>query len=127
MEQDLGAKLDWVAVDHVDTVHPCVHVIVHGHDQMVIDGVDGRVYHVTLSDPSTAEQALIGAIDEVARGTGVYRPTSTGRSPKAIMSASPAVTMTPLSAPTSGGLRRCAAPASSSGSDADRWLVPTDF
>jgi len=29
-ERDLGTKLDWVAVDHHDTAHPHVHVIVRG-------------------------------------------------------------------------------------------------
>lgn len=30
MEKDLGAKLDWVAVDHWNTEHPHVHLIVRG-------------------------------------------------------------------------------------------------
>ena len=30
MEKDLGSKLDWVAVDHWNTQHPHVHVIVRG-------------------------------------------------------------------------------------------------
>ena len=30
MEKDLGAKLDWVAVDHWNTQHPHVHIIVRG-------------------------------------------------------------------------------------------------
>jgi type IV secretory pathway VirD2 relaxase len=30
MEKDLGTKLDWVAVDHWNTQHPHVHVIVRG-------------------------------------------------------------------------------------------------
>ena len=58
---------------------------------VVIDGIDGRVHHVSLPDSSVAEQASIGAIVEVgrarsqrpadrniaqvARGTGVYRPS----------------------------------------------------
>jgi hypothetical protein len=58
---------------------------------VVIDGIDGRVHHVSLPDPSPAEQAPIGAIvevgrarsrrpadrniAEVARDTGVYRPS----------------------------------------------------
>jgi hypothetical protein len=59
---------------------------------VVIDGIDGRVHHVALPDASAADQALIGAIvevgsarsqrpadhniAEVARGTGVYRPSA---------------------------------------------------
>jgi type IV secretory pathway VirD2 relaxase len=30
MEQDLGTKLDWVAVDHFNTGHPHTHIIVRG-------------------------------------------------------------------------------------------------
>ncbi len=37
MEKDLGAKLDWVAVDHWNTQHPHVHIIVRG---VVDDGQD---------------------------------------------------------------------------------------
>src|SRR5262249_10210868 len=58
---------------------------------VVIDGIDGRVHHVALPDGSAAGQVPIGAIvevgrtrdgrpadrniAEVARGTGVYRPS----------------------------------------------------
>src|SRR5690606_15944921 len=30
MEKDLGTRLDWVAVDHWNTEHPHVHLIVRG-------------------------------------------------------------------------------------------------
>ena len=30
MERDLGARLDWVAVDHWDTEHPHTHIVVRG-------------------------------------------------------------------------------------------------
>jgi type IV secretory pathway VirD2 relaxase len=30
MEQDLGTKLDWVAVDHFNTGHPHTHIVVRG-------------------------------------------------------------------------------------------------
>ncbi|RZJ97552.1 MAG: DUF3363 domain-containing protein [Novosphingobium sp.] len=33
MEKDLGTKLDWVAVDHFNTAHPHVHMIVRGEDE----------------------------------------------------------------------------------------------
>ncbi|MDX8449637.1 relaxase/mobilization nuclease RlxS [Mesorhizobium captivum] len=32
MEEDLGTKLDWVAVDHFNTGHPHTHIIVRGKD-----------------------------------------------------------------------------------------------
>ena len=34
LEGDLGTKLDWVAVNHFNTGHPHVHVIVNGRDQL---------------------------------------------------------------------------------------------
>lgn len=34
MEADLGTKLDWVAVNHYNTGHPHVHVIVNGRDDL---------------------------------------------------------------------------------------------
>ncbi len=42
VEADLGTKLDWVAVNHYNTGHPHVHVIVNGRDDtggdLVING-----------------------------------------------------------------------------------------
>lgn len=32
MEEDLGTSLDWVAADHVDTLHPHTHVMLRGKD-----------------------------------------------------------------------------------------------
>ena len=32
MEQDLGTTLDWVAADHLDTLHPHTHIILRGKD-----------------------------------------------------------------------------------------------
>jgi len=37
VEADLGTKLDWVAVNHYNTGHPHVHVIVNGRDDMGAD------------------------------------------------------------------------------------------
>ena len=34
VEADLGTKLDWVAVNHYNTGHPHVHVIVNGRDEL---------------------------------------------------------------------------------------------
>jgi type IV secretory pathway VirD2 relaxase len=33
MEEDLGTRLDWVAADHADTLHPHTHVILRGKDE----------------------------------------------------------------------------------------------
>src|SRR5690606_39383087 len=37
LETDLGAKLDWVAVNHHNTGHPHVHVIVRGKDELGVN------------------------------------------------------------------------------------------
>ncbi|MDQ1153439.1 relaxase/mobilization nuclease RlxS [Brevundimonas sp. SORGH_AS_0993] len=44
MEQDLGTKLDWVAVDHFNTRHPHTHVIVRGKDERGKDLIVAREY-----------------------------------------------------------------------------------
>lgn len=44
MEKDLGTKLDWVAVDHWNTEHPHVHVILRGRADDVQDLVIARDY-----------------------------------------------------------------------------------
>lgn len=43
-EQDLGTRLDWVAVDHFNTGHPHSHVIVRGKDDLGKDLVIAREY-----------------------------------------------------------------------------------
>ena len=44
VEQDLGTKLDWVAVDHFNTGHPHSHVIVRGKDDRGKDLIIARNY-----------------------------------------------------------------------------------
>lgn len=44
MEKDLGTKLDWVAVDHWNTQHPHVHIIVRGAAEDGQDLVISRDY-----------------------------------------------------------------------------------
>ncbi|MDF2809705.1 MAG: hypothetical protein K0S56_736 [Microvirga sp.] len=44
MEQDLGTRLDWVAVDHWNTEHPHVHLIVRGRRDDGQDLVISRDY-----------------------------------------------------------------------------------
>jgi type IV secretory pathway VirD2 relaxase len=44
MEKDLGTKLDWVAVDHWNTQHPHVHIIVRGVAEDSQDLVISRDY-----------------------------------------------------------------------------------
>ncbi|MGL1920001.1 MAG: hypothetical protein OCD03_03155 [Hyphomicrobiales bacterium] len=44
MEKDLGTKLDWVAVDHYNTDHPHIHIIVRGTDDKGKDLIIARDY-----------------------------------------------------------------------------------
>src|SRR3546814_5831761 len=44
MEQDLGTKLDWVAVDHFNTGHPHTHVVLRGKNDRGTDLVIARDY-----------------------------------------------------------------------------------
>jgi type IV secretory pathway VirD2 relaxase len=44
VEEDLGTRLDWVAVDHFNTGHPHTHIVVRGKDQRGADLVIARDY-----------------------------------------------------------------------------------
>ncbi|MEO8301759.1 MAG: relaxase/mobilization nuclease RlxS [Rhizomicrobium sp.] len=44
MEDDLGTRLDWVAVDHHNTGHPHTHVVLRGKDELDRDLVIAREY-----------------------------------------------------------------------------------
>lgn len=44
MEEDLGTKLDWVAVDHYNTDNPHSHIILHGKDDLGKDLIIARDY-----------------------------------------------------------------------------------
>ncbi|RJF90308.1 relaxase/mobilization nuclease RlxS [Sphingomonas cavernae] len=44
MEEDLGTKLDWVAVDHFNTGHPHTHIVVRGRDDRGKDLIIAREY-----------------------------------------------------------------------------------
>ena len=43
-EEDLGTKLDWVAVDHYNTGHPHTHIVIRGKDETGRDLVIAREY-----------------------------------------------------------------------------------
>jgi len=47
IEQDLGTRLDWVAVDHFNTGHPHTHIVVRGKDDRGADLVIARDYLTT--------------------------------------------------------------------------------
>ncbi len=44
MEEDLGTKLDWVAVDHFNTGHPHSHIVLRGRDDLGKDLIIAREY-----------------------------------------------------------------------------------
>lgn len=44
MEEDLGTKLDWVAVDHFNTGHPHTHILLRGRDDRDRDLIIAREY-----------------------------------------------------------------------------------
>ena len=110
---------------------------------VVIDGIDGRVHHVTPGDACAIEDAPIGAIvevgrapssrpadhniAEVARGTGIYRPSehralaesSDVRVPGRDYDAYVGAHVRRLETLRRAGIVERA--------DADRWLIPEDF
>jgi type IV secretory pathway VirD2 relaxase len=47
IEEDLGTRLDWVAVDHFNTGHPHTHIVVRGRDHLGKDLVIARDYLTT--------------------------------------------------------------------------------
>ncbi len=47
LEEDLGTRLDWVAVDHFNTGHPHTHIVVRGKDDRGADLVIARDYTTT--------------------------------------------------------------------------------
>lgn len=44
MEQDLGTRFDWVAVDHFNTGHPHSHVVIRGRDDLDKDLIIAQDY-----------------------------------------------------------------------------------
>tara|TARA_R110002126_G_scaffold185860_1_gene334471 strand:+ start:20252 stop:22219 length:1968 start_codon:yes stop_codon:yes gene_type:complete len=55
MEEDLGTKLDWVAVDHFNTGHPHTHIMLRGRDDKGHDLIIARDYITTGMRERAAE------------------------------------------------------------------------
>lgn len=55
MEEDLGTKLDWVAVDHFNTGHPHTHIMLRGKDDQGHDLIIARDYITTGMRERAAE------------------------------------------------------------------------
>lgn len=69
VEADLGTKLDWVAVNHHNTGHPHVHVIVRGKDELGADLVINGDYLANgirerASELTTLELGPVTQIDQ---------------------------------------------------------------
>lgn len=60
MEQDLGTKLDWIAVDHYNTGQPHTHIVLRGKDDQGKDLIIAREY---LSRGMRERAAEIVAMD----------------------------------------------------------------
>ena len=87
MEEDLGTRLDWVAVDHFDTAHPHTHIIARGvtHDgkglniagEYISRGIRGR-----LEEELTRELGWKSELEiqnEMKREVAVMRVTTADR------------------------------------------------
>ncbi|HML92967.1 relaxase/mobilization nuclease RlxS [Methyloceanibacter sp.] len=55
MEEDLGTRLDWVAVDHHNTGHPHTHILLRGKDEKGRDLIIAREYMSTGMRERAAE------------------------------------------------------------------------
>ena len=69
LEADLGTKLDWVAVNHFNTGHPHVHVIINGRDELGEDLVINGDYiahgiRERASELMTLELGPVTAIEQ---------------------------------------------------------------
>ncbi|MCC8234754.1 DUF3363 domain-containing protein [Pinisolibacter aquiterrae] len=69
VEKDLGTRLDWVAVNHFNTGHPHVHVVVSGRDErgeeLVING--DYIAHGVRERASELVTLELGPVSELER------------------------------------------------------------
>ncbi len=59
IEEDLGTRLDWVAADHLDTLHPHTHVMLRGKDDRGENLVIARDYIARGLRERVAEQVSL--------------------------------------------------------------------
>ena len=87
LSEDLGTRLDWVAVDHFDTAHPHTHVVVRGvtHDgkalniagDYIAEGIRGRYEEIITHELGLKCEHEI--LDDLARETKLNRVTTLDR------------------------------------------------
>lgn len=87
MEVDLGTRLDWVAVDHLDTGHPHTHIMLRGKDdrgenlviarEYISRGMRERVAELVTRDLGPRRDAEIR--QKLRREISDERPTSIDR------------------------------------------------
>ena len=67
VEADLGTKLDWVAVNHFNTGHPHIHIIVNGRDELDQDLVINGDYiaHGLRERASELATLELGPVTEI--------------------------------------------------------------
>jgi len=88
LEDDLGTRLDWVAVDHFDTAHPHTHVVMRGildngkelriAGDYISEGIRGRYEEILTHELGL--KCEMDIIDDLARETKLNRVTTLDRS-----------------------------------------------
>ena len=87
LQEDLGTRLDWVAVDHFDTAHPHTHVVLRGvtHDSKALniagdyiaEGIRGRYEEIITHELGL--KCEMDILDDLARETKLNRVTTLDR------------------------------------------------
>ena len=87
LQEDLGTRLDWVAVDHFDTAHPHTHVVLRGvthHGKAlniagdyIAEGIRGRYEEIITHELGL--KCEMDILDDLARETKLNRVTTLDR------------------------------------------------
>ena len=68
VEEDLGTRLDWVAVDHFNTGHPHTHIIVRGKDDRGKDLVISGGFNIYPKEIESEIDAMLGVVESAVIG-----------------------------------------------------------
>ena len=87
MQEDLGTRLDWVAVDHFDTAHPHTHVVIRGildngkelriAGDYISSGIRGHYEEIITRELGL--KCEMDIIDDLSRETKLNRVTTLDR------------------------------------------------